>query len=425
MKPIKKNFTTIDFTIDATFPIGGWVEPLPPTYTENQNMITEESYRKIKACGFDFVCCIYSSYPKESEQVLEHLDAAEKAGVGLFISDTDAQKGDITIEDEYLASVRKNHEEYSCKKSFLGWLVKDEPGSKMFPELIKRTALLKQVDAQAEQYINLLPTYSTGFMLENGYWGNNAPVEKCDPIAYEKYVADFVEQVQPQFLCYDFYPFDDGETGVSVLPVFFLQLSIAMRNAAEAQIPFIPFVQACKFNKWSRVPTEEEMRWQINTTLAYGAKGLQYFTLWSPVDSAYENFSGCILGVYGEMGVRYELVQRFNQWTKKVGQYLLNLSLAGLIYNGFSPAEIPESDVLEDPKIALTGDALLGVFEDGLGKQWAYLVCNKIQGKSVITLKIDGANSLTVISESGEKRLENDCFAAELEAGAGVLIQIH
>ena len=73
----------------------------------------------------------------------------------------------------------------------------------------------------------------------------------------------------------------------------------------------------------------------------------------------------------------------------------------------------------------LTGDALLGVFEDSLGKQWGYLVCNKIQGKSVITLKIDGANSLTVISESEETRCENGCFVSELEAGAGVLIQIH
>ncbi len=61
----------------------------------------------------------------------------------------------------------------------------------------------------------------------------------------------------------------------------FLALWLALTGGAaaqEANIPFWTFVQTCSFNSGRRIPTEADILWQVNTALAYGAKGIQYFT---------------------------------------------------------------------------------------------------------------------------------------------------
>lgn len=421
MNEIKKNFSVPTLTEDG-FPIGGWVEPLPPAQVDGVDLLTEESYRKIRACGFDFVCSIYSGFPDEADEVLRHLDGAEKAGVKLFITDRIAQKG--ALDEDFENKLRRNWKAYEDKSSFLGWLVKDEPGSKMFPDLKERTKRLAAFAPKAEQYINLLPTYSPGFMLEDGYVVENAVWEKCDPVAYEKYVAEYLHTIKPKFLSYDFYPFDNGETEVSVLPDYFYQLSVAVRAAAEAGIPYIPFVQACKFNPWSRNPTRTERLWQINTTLAYGAKGMQYFTLWAPVNNDYENFEGYLIGAKGELGKEYEDAKAFNAWLKKVGKKLKNLAFCGIYANGTSPAPLETRDFLDDGTVTLTGNALVGSFVSREGKRTLFAVCNQLKGTSEIKIRITGASALSVTTESGSSRVEQNAFSANLKAGEAVLIEI-
>ena len=422
MDKIKKNFSFLNLSSDGSFPIGGWVEPLPPSLVDGEDLLTEESYRKIKNGGFDFVCSIYSSFPDEADQVLRHLDDAEKADVKLFITDKTAQKG--RLDENFEKNLEENRKRYASKRSFLGWLVKDEPGSKMFGDLKERCERLSKIDEKAELYVNLLPTYSPGFMLEDGYVVENAVWEKCDPIAYEKYVSDYLKQIKPKFLSYDFYPFDNGESGVSVLPDYFYQLSVAMRAAANEGIPCIPFVQACKFNKWSRNPTREERLWQINTTLAYGAKGIQYFTLWAPVNNDYENFEGYPIGAKGELGKEYADVKAFNAWIKKIGEKLKKLAFCGLYASGETPAPIQEIDLIQDDLVTLSGDAFVGAFQDEKERNALFVVCNKLKGQSEIALEVSEANSLLITTEKTQYQVGGNRFAATLNAGEGVLIEI-
>jgi hypothetical protein len=59
------------------------------------------------------------------------------------------------------------------------------------------------------------------------------------------------------------------------------------KHGLEASLPFMNIIQACKIEKWWRFPNANELRWQVYTSLAYGARGICYFLYWGP-----EKFNG-------------------------------------------------------------------------------------------------------------------------------------
>ena len=402
------------FTLSADgFPIGGWAEPLPPELTDGKDVMTSENYLKIKECGFDFVCSIYALYPKDKEIVRRQLDSAGKAGVKIFVSDAAVQKEEINAQ-----RLKENYNDIKDNPGFMGYLVKDEPGSKMFALLAERKKAIEGILGKVPLYYNLLPTYSTGFMLENGYWSNEAPIVECDKVAYEKYVRDFVSLVRPEFLSYDFYPF---AAGGRIYKDYFLQLSIAAHCSADAGIPFIPFAQCCSFNRFSENPTDAKIRWQANTSVAYGASGLQYFTLWTPPDNPVEKFKGCVLGKYGQTTVRYPRIKRLNAFLKKMGRILLPYCFEGIILSGNSPAPVPERDIING-ELELGGDAIAGRFSDRRGKKAYYVVCNRVFGQCKITVRTNTDKTYMMITERTERKIKDNVLTRTLRAGEAFLI---
>ena len=47
-------------------------------------------------------------------------------------------------------------------------------------------------------------------------------------------------------------------------------------------VPFLLIVQAMPHGPY-RDPTEAELAWQVHHALAFGARGISYFTYWTPV----------------------------------------------------------------------------------------------------------------------------------------------
>lgn len=413
---IPENYGNFDFMNCGDFPIGGWAEPLPPEFTEGKSVVTAENYRKIRECGFDFVCSIYALFPRDKELVLKHLSAAGENGVKVYVSDATVRAKELDV-----AAAKEGYKILKKEKGFGGYLVKDEPGSNEFAAIKVKDAAMKENLAGAGRYYNLLPTYSTGFMLKNGYWSNEAPILQCDINEYNEYVRSFIETVKPEFLSYDFYPFTaDG----SILPDYFVQLSIAARNAAEYYIPFMPFVQVCKFNTSSRKPTAEEIKWQINTQIAYGARGMQFFTLWSPVNSQYENFSGCIFGTFGETGERYYEMKGMISFAKRVGGELKNYSLVGVLPVGQCKLSVPEEDIVTESGAEFCGNVFVGVFKNKKGEKAYFAVCNDVKVQTEFGIKINDGSVMQIVGEKGAEKVGNGEYRAVLKAGEGLLIKL-
>jgi hypothetical protein len=159
--------------------------------------------------------------------------------------------------DELIERVRRHPAMY-C------YFITDEPSAKAFPAFGKLLAYLRERDPTHMAYINLFPTYANNEQL--GTTGDQVT-------AYREHLRQFVDVVQPKLLSYDHYQFaTHGD-----IDGYFLNLSMIRQSAQDAGIPFLNIVQACSWDPARRVPTGNEMRYLLYTSLAYGAQGISYY----------------------------------------------------------------------------------------------------------------------------------------------------
>lgn len=172
----------------------------------------------------------------------------------------------------------------------------DEPGAGAFAELGKLVAYLRERDPQHFAYINLFPTYATEAQLgvnadtaeraKVGYPTDFAGVQTDNEVVlrYREHVKRFIATVNPDLISYDHYHFiKDEKDGKPVDgKQYFLNLGLIRLAAIEAKRPFLNIIQANTIEKSWRLPTGNELRWLVFTTMAYGGRGISYFTYWGP-----------------------------------------------------------------------------------------------------------------------------------------------
>jgi hypothetical protein len=156
----------------------------------------------------------------------------------------------------------------------MGYQLADEPQPSDFPAIATWFSSLKQRAPNALRFVNLLPNYG------------NFP----EPGGYGAYVDGFVKTVQPDVLCFDHYPLfylnSDVDPGNVSQAGYLRNLEVFRGASLAAGIPFFNFFNSMPFNGRPDV-TEAQLRWQVFSSLAYGAKGLLYFCYWSPTGTSF------------------------------------------------------------------------------------------------------------------------------------------
>jgi hypothetical protein len=145
-----------------------------------------------------------------------------------------------------------------------------------------------------------------------------------------------------------------------------------------------------------RRPVEAEIFWQINVALAYGVKGIQYFTYWTPVDNAVK-FRTALIKRTGERTALYDSAARANEFLRRVGGILLPLTSVSVTH--FGERRLPRGAKLfraNNFVKAASGDAaIFGLFGKPNDATERYLlVVNRSPNKAATTrLTISGTVS--------------------------------
>ena len=203
-------------------------------------------------------------------------------------------------------------------------------------------------------FINLLQTYAPKWALPNGYYGYNdggqlngvpsftgrwAPLE--GELDYEYYYRTYIESVKPEVFSYDYYPLADG--GTNLKRTHFEQLNYANYysgeyyknyHGTETGVPFWPMIQLTGWNGYRLGvgANLNEVNWQINTGLAYGAKGFSYYTYTTAGGSA-----GSAVDKYGNKLDNYYVAQTANAYTQAMAKWLMNAEVDHLYQHGANP----------------------------------------------------------------------------------------
>jgi hypothetical protein len=305
-----------------------------------------ERYREIADAGIDVL--VPGNGTMNGEQNLKSLDLARQVGIKIIPVDIRsmpfAQTADIAIDT---AMIEEMVNDYKDHPAFAGYVVRDEPNASLFPALGELCNLIRELDPKHEPLINLFPSYASPTQLGS--------------VDFKSHLQEYIETVKPGLLSYDSYVLREPDTWYDY---WFADLEVVRDECRKAGIPFWVFIQSEGIREHMRVPTRAEILWQVNTVLAYGARGFGWFTYWTPeVDQGIpqvegapppliEQHYGGMLEADGNRTPLYAHVREANLYSKEAGmgligwdnEFVARYEKGEMLPGGSSPIVSPEGD---------------------------------------------------------------------------------
>jgi hypothetical protein len=239
------------------------------------------------------------NYGPEPDQILKMrsiLDAAAEKGIRMILCDQRSRWQSLMQKDEatYRAEFRQAVADLGGHPAVLGFHVGDEPDAKNFPFACRASSIQKEIAPHLSPFCNLFPWYSG--------------VATC--VDYENWAAyldEYVTRAKPDFLCYDCYtqlvPGDEN------MDMYFRNLREYSEAANRHNIPFWTTLLSVGHFRY-RCPREDDFRWQINTAVAHGAKGLLWFFFYM---QKLDNYRVSPIDEHGERTETFEWLSRTNR----------------------------------------------------------------------------------------------------------------
>lgn len=299
--------------------------------------------------------------------------------------------------------------DYRDRPAFFGYYLGDEPPRDIWPLLESIAGPLRQRDPAHPAWNNLL--------------GRGSFVSRED---WESYTRDFVAALHPGVLCNDHYDFRlDGDGGRFVENVAGLA---AM--AREAGFPFWAIVQLVQHGSY-RALTPGELAWQTSMLLAYGARGIGYFTYWTPAPDPAWDWQPAVISYEGQRTAWYPVVAGLNDRLRPAGETLAGLTWLATVHAGWTPlGGVPF--VTEAVLDSFEGRAALGYFTDGHGVRHVLVANSDSLGAQQATMTLRGSRRVWRLGgETGEWQPVGtlpvpggERVALDLEPGGFVLLRI-
>lgn len=283
MKSQIKSLTPGEITIGASTPIPDGIEP------------TENAYRELVECGFNLGIARGSvDYFKRQFQLIGNLNFKYLIGSPDLL--TDARK--------YYIEAFKND------KHFAGWSFKDEPQFNDLNTLQKQYEAMKKADPKNVIYINLVG------VLEKAFTGNIS--------RFADYLNLIQQRFNPDVWSYDFYPII-VKRGVQEIQYdqFYEDLENFMTISRKTGKPFYTFIESMAYETswYSRpVATEEALRWEAFSALAYGAQGVMYWTYGMRKTYGAEKYISALVNLDGKKTPVWNYAKKVNGEIKRFNQ---------------------------------------------------------------------------------------------------------
>lgn len=281
---------------------------------------TDESfYVAIAEAGFTSIPLEVNTY----ENNLKALELMRKHGLtcsALYDSRVDncvnTLNGNVTDEaiDATLREVVDSYKDYA--DVIKGWWLRDEPSADLFPVLGRVVASFRRVDPGRSTMINLFPTYAK-------------ESTQLKASSYREYLQKYVDQVNPHYLSYDHYHFQE----TSVRMGFYTNIEEIREAGLAAGIDQMSIILLTKHGNYADVTTEQ-LSWEVNISLAYGMKRISYFTFILDPDLLNQKWSNACMLYTGEKCPHYYMVSEINKWLLPLGNELFGKTSTAVFHIG-------------------------------------------------------------------------------------------
>ena len=256
----------------------------------------------------------------------------------------------------------------------------DEPGLWQIPWLKERRDWVKSVAPNVPVHINLHP---------------EASIRAMGTDSYHDYINKMVEGTGMDILSYDQYPIMDDNT---IMNYWYKCLEVNSDAARRHGIPFWAFTASCYMQDEHRhIPDMANMRLQVYTDFAYGAKVVQYF-----VYRAYTVSTLAPIMSDGSYTELYDLLKEFNAEMHRRGFVFAGGEVSKTRFTHLTPwcclPLIPSDLPAEIASIDTDKTALVSFVENG-GNGYIVLVNGSCFEK--VTAEVEFASLAYTIDRTG------------------------
>jgi hypothetical protein len=381
-------FTTEARLTPEQFAILAWDGPdrsYPPFYDV-------PTCNTMRDCGFNVAGFVQKAY----------FDSVAAAGLKAFAFDWNTCPATETMVNwprsmiDYYVNPLVN--QVSNHPALFGYFVRDEPPVTDFPGLGNWRASFKAADPDKLVYMSLGWDYD-----------------------YASYLA---LTGQDDFLSYDFYGvLEDGR----IHSYYFPCLEKARGASVSSGLPFwnvVSSIDGYSDNPdWNTAPpSPENLRFQLYTSLAYGVKGISWFTYFS------QNLSAPIQ--YGQKTAIWYYLQDVNMQMHRIGQTYITLTNNNVFHHPNVP---PGQPYMNHPARGLAtsqhvqtisgGDFVVGEFTDPADEKFILVVNKSLTTNATINVTFKSAGTIQRVN-SANGQLQPFTQGQSLLPGEGMLLKL-
>ncbi len=353
------------------FPIGFW------NYTRTGDL-GPEAVKDWADLGMTFAISPEYNEGCDKDAMLSILDACAERGLRVIVSDARARWWAGDTEEACEAAFRAAYEDFGRHPAVIGFHVGDEPTTdERFAAAARACRIQKRIAPSLTPHLNFLP-----------YWkGQEETILKAP--TFEDWARRFVAEADLKILCYDCYTqMNPEEAGVHQ---YFTNLRKFASGAEAAGIdPWTTLLSVGHFRY--RVPSEDDLRWQLNTAAASGMKGILWFFVYERVPVS--NYRLPPIDEFGERTETFARLSRVNRhFLHQFGNFFLHARHLKTVHTGKSYGDYPlfgagaEDPVLRDVTCAQGLPAVVGFFELD-GRRHVAVVNNSVKESGLFVLHV-------------------------------------
>lgn len=404
-------------------------------------MINDNTYRYYKEAGVNAIVGTANWVNgNRVDEVMRILNYTEKYRINYVTFDTSLiwfGGADIPSLDDKI--VQKRLSFYEQYESFAGIYCKDEARVEDLDELGKAHQLIfdynEQNNTNLIAYSNMHP-YWTG--ADQGFYSNDYSIKEYD---YEDMIRGFLDKGKLPYLSYDRYSLlgTTEDTTGTLDQGWFMNLALIRGWAEEYEIPFWVCLPVGGWDNYYKAPNESEFLWLVNSALACGAKGIEYFPGVMPTAENYMASDHGDLGLVawdGQKTQYYYYSKKATEQIKACQKYLMNAASVGIMVD---VGNSPDSNISNDFPFtmkegytflldsfrevqSISDNALVGCF-DYNGKTMLYVMNNSLdEDTEEVALKFDGNYGYHVIQRGVVRTTTGRTLSLNLRGGEGALI---
>lgn len=319
------------------------------------------AFKEERDAGFHLQYYPYSS----ANKLQEALDYAQQAGIKLLISCPE-----LYINPEQTVKLFKNHPANG------GYFIRDEPGNTERSLIIEMVKKIKDIDSSKLCYINLLPNYTD---------------ELKDKSVYADYIYKYTTEVPLDIISFDYYPI----VGNSLRYSWYDNLEIIKQISEKENVPFWAFALTLKHFDYPKTDLNQ-LRLQVYSNLAYGAKGIEYFTY-----SSVEGLGTSQVDLNGNITDAYYYVKEMNQELQNLSYIFLSSKNVNIFHYNSKKNTSPLNLTNFFQNISIRGGSALISELQNNSSSFLIIQNNNLYHEIGITIKNDPTKNINFIIKDG------------------------